>query len=108
MRRLARNNAILSKIQSEGVAIVDGLNFKEPKTARFAKMLGKLQADRSCVFATAGIDRNLWKSGRNIPKTAVIDVAEVNAWHVLTHSKVIFTRDAFAKFRDLAAGKKGA
>lgn len=101
MRRLARNQAVLSKIQSADAMIVDGLGLSAPKTKPFAQMLTAVQADGGCVFATAGIDRLLWKSGRNIPRTAVTPVAELNAWEILRHKKLLFTRDAFAAFREL-------
>ena len=100
MRRLARNQAVLAKIQSEEALIVDGLKFEVPKTARLATLLHKVDAKRGCVFATAGIDAMLYKSGRNIPRAEVCDVAELNAFDILSRRKLIFTRDAFVAFRD--------
>lgn len=111
MRRLARNQAVLAKIQSSDACIIDGLNFDAPKTKRFAAMLHKVQADRGCVFATKGVDSVLHRSGRNIPKTDVMDVAELNARQILLRRKLIFTRDAFTAFREnltaKTAGKAG-
>ncbi len=103
MRRFARDNAVLSKIQSQDAVILDGLSLAAPKTARVAKALAAIQADRGCVLATKGLDVNVHKSGRNIPKTQVLDVAELNAWHVLTHRKLVFTRDAFSAFKEAVA-----
>ena len=102
MRRRARNQAVLAKIQSDNALIVDGLRFEAPKTARFAALLQKVQAGRGCVFATAGTDVVLYKSGRNIPRTEIRDVAELNAYDILSRRKLIFTREAFAKFRETA------
>lgn len=107
MRRLARNNAVLAKIKSDNAIIVDGLNFGEPKTKRFASMLRAVKADAGCIFATRGVNANLFKSGRNIPKTRVLDVAELNAREILARRRLLFTRDAFAAFREMA-GKAGA
>jgi large subunit ribosomal protein L4 len=99
MRRLARNQAVLAKIKSDDALIVDGLRFEAPKTARLAAVLKRVQADRGCVFATAGVDRVLFKSGRNIPRAEIRDVAELNAFDILSRRKLIFTREAFASFR---------
>lgn len=104
MRRLARNHAVLTKIQADQAIILDGVKFTEPKTKRFAAMLRALKADRGCVLATAGSDANLYKSGRNIPKTRVLDVAELNAMDVLRGRRLVFTRDAFSAFMQ-SAGK---
>lgn len=105
MRRLARNQAVLSKIQSADALIIDGVNFTAPKTKPFAQMLAAVNADGGCVFATRGIDRNVYKSGRNIPRTEVMNVADLNAWDVLRRKKLIFTRDAFAEFKATVAAK---
>lgn len=105
MRRLARNQAVLAKIQSNDAAIVDHVRFDEPKTKRFASLLKALQADRGCVFAIDAAEPALVKSGRNIPRARVMKVAELNAHDVLTHKRLVFTREAFSAFRDQAAGK---
>lgn len=109
MRRLARNQAVLAKIQSNQACIVDGLAFDEPKTKRLSALLQALQAQRGCVFATNGTDVNLLKSGRNIPTLSVLNVADLNAFDVLRRRHLVFTRDAFETFRQTAAvaGKAG-
>jgi large subunit ribosomal protein L4 len=107
MRRLARNQAVLAKIKSSDALIVDGLHFDEPKTKRFASLLKAVQADRGCLFATRGVDAKLYRSGRNIPKTQVCDVAELNAYDILLRKRLVFTRDAFAAFCASAGGKAG-
>lgn len=108
MRRLARNQAVLSKIQSADALIIDGVHFGAPKTKPFAQMLAAVHADGGCVFATKGVDPNAYKSGRNIPRTEVMNVADLNAWDVLRRKKLIFTRDAFAQFKATAAANAEA
>jgi len=107
MRRLARDQAVLAKIQSEEAIIVDGLRFDAPKTKRFAAMLKALRGDRGCLFATNGREETLHKSGRNIPRTEILDVADLNAAAILARRRLIFTRDAFAAFRGLPRLVKG-
>ncbi|MGB0714367.1 MAG: 50S ribosomal protein L4 [Phycisphaerae bacterium] len=107
MRRLARNNAILAKIESKQVLIVDGLDIKEPKTKPFASMLNALGAGNGCLFALASRDENVYRSGRNIPRTMIRPVAELNAYEVLLGRKVIFTRDAFQRLCDNPGNAQG-
>jgi large subunit ribosomal protein L4 len=106
MRRLARNNAVLSKIENNSLFIVDGLKFDQPTTKRFASMLKAVKAESGCLLATHGRDENLYRSGRNIPATRVIDVAELNAHDILKARRIGFTREAFVAFRDAASHKK--
>ncbi len=108
MRRQARNQAVLAKIRSDDALIIDGLKVDAPKTAPFAKMLAALKADRGCVFATNGIDFPVYKSGRNIPRTEITDVAGLNAYQILSRRKLVFTREAFGRFKEiLGAGSGG-
>jgi len=108
MRRLARNQAVLAKIRSADALIVDGLRLEAPKTKPFVQLLAAVDADRGCVFATAGIDRNIYRSGRNVPRTDIVDVATLNAYSVLSRRKLIFTREAFERFRTLIGAAGGA
>lgn len=105
-RRLARNNAVLAKAQSNAVLILETPSFDQPKTKRFATMLRKLDITKGCVFATNGVEPMLYKSGRNIPRTEIINVADLNAWSVLSRPKLIFTRAAFDAFRSTVAAAK--
>ena len=97
MRRLARNSAILAKLQSEDVMVLDGFNCAEPKTKPFAAMLKALGADRGCAVAFAERDANAYLSGRNIPGIRVRLVDELYAYEVLRHNKLIFTKPAFER-----------
>ncbi|MCP4251777.1 MAG: 50S ribosomal protein L4 [bacterium] len=95
MRRLARNNAILTKILSQDAAVVEGLAFEVPKTQRMAELVASLGAEAGCVIALHEPDANVHKSGRNLPKTEVRLVNELNAYEILRRRKLIFSRPAF-------------
>ncbi|MFA5554076.1 MAG: 50S ribosomal protein L4 [Phycisphaerae bacterium] len=94
-RRLATNSAILGKLLSENLVVIDELGFEKPKTKDFAKILGKLKIDRSCLVTTSGLDENLYKSARNVPKVNIMPVSELNAGDICVHKKLLFTKDAF-------------
>ncbi len=95
MRRLARDNAILAKAQSNDVLVVEELGYSEPKTKRFAGLLAALGADRGCLVALHEPDENVWKSARNIPKTEVRNVEQLNAYEILRRRKLMLTMPAF-------------
>lgn len=107
MRRLARDQAVLAKIQAADAAIVDGLQIAAPKTKPFYQMLTALSADRGCVFATDGVDDKVYRSARNIPRTDVTDVGSLNAYQILLRRKLIFTRPAFERYKGLAQSGRG-
>jgi len=94
-RKLARDSAILAKLLSNDVVVVDGLNFETPRTKDFVSVLSNLGIERGCLVATNDYDDNLHKSARNIPKVAVMPVAELNAGGICSHRKMLFTKEAF-------------
>jgi large subunit ribosomal protein L4 len=94
-RHLARDSAILAKLLSENVVVVDQLKFERPKTKDFAAVLGNLKIDRSCLVVTGDYDETLWRSARNVAKVSVQPVAESNAGDICRHTKLLFTKDAF-------------
>ncbi len=94
-RRLARDSAILAKLLSSDVVVVDGLNIDKPKTKEFAGILGNLKIERSCLVTVSSENVNLYKSANNIPKVAVMPVSELNAGDICNHRKMLFTKEAF-------------
>jgi large subunit ribosomal protein L4 len=102
-RRLARNNAILSKILSNNLILLDVFTVAAPRTKEVVGVLKVLNADRSVLIATQGIDRNLWLSARNIERAIIKPAAEVNAYDVLSKRTMIMTK---AAFEDVLKGSK--
>ncbi len=94
-RRLARDSAVLAKLLSGSVVVVDELNFDGPKTKAFAEVLGNLNIDRSCLVTVVDRDDNLYRSARNIPKIDVLAVTDLNAGDICNRQKMLFTKDAF-------------
>jgi len=105
-RKLARDSAILAKLLSNDVVVVDELKFDKPKTGDFASVLRNLKIERSCLVTISSIDINLYKSARNIPKVIVMPVAELNAGDICNHRKMLITYEAFLSLlnKDKASG----
>jgi large subunit ribosomal protein L4 len=100
-RRLARNSAILSKIQSKDIRVVDKIALEQPKTKLMAGVFKALGIDRTCLFALDGRDENLLRSARNIDRTTLTTVDQLNAWEILKNRTLLMTR---AGFEQLLAG----
>ena len=93
-RRLARNSAILAKMQSDDALVIDQFNFDEPRTAAFADILSNLKIERSCLVATEKYEPMVYKSLRNIPRVDALELAQLNAGDILQRQKLLFTRAA--------------
>ena len=91
-RRLARNSAILSKIQSQDIRVIDNIQLEQPKTKFVAQMFKALGIDRSCLLAIDGRNETLERSARNIDRTKLTTVAQLNAWDILTNRTLLLTK----------------
>lgn len=91
-RRLARNSAVLAKIQSNDIRVVDQIALEQPKTKLMMAVYKALGIDRSCLFALPQPDALLVRSARNIGRTMLTTVAQLNAWDILRHRTLLMTK----------------
>jgi len=91
-RHLARSSALLAKLLSQEVVVLDSLKYETPKTKPFAQLLAKLGIDRSCVLALDAQDQNVFLSARNVPRLIVCQADQLNAHNLLSHRKLLITR----------------
>ncbi|HEW78550.1 MAG TPA: 50S ribosomal protein L4 [Phycisphaerales bacterium] len=96
-RKLARDSAVLAKLLSNNIVVVDELSFEKPRTRDFVSVLSNLKIlnKGSCLVAISSIDANLYKSARNVSRVALMPVADLNAGDICNHSKMLFTKEAF-------------
>jgi large subunit ribosomal protein L4 len=99
-KRLARNSAILAKLLSNNVIVVDELSFEKPRTRDFISVLSNLNIERSCLVTIGAADANLYKSIRNVPRVAVMPVSDLNAGDICRYNKMMFTKEAFLSIVD--------
>ncbi len=102
-RKLARDSAVLAKLRSNSVVVVDGLAFEKPQTKQFAGVLKNLKIDQSCLVAIREYDENVHKSARNVHRVDVLPVADLNAAAIVNHKQMLFTKEALSSFLDRSA-----
>lgn len=105
MRRLARSNALLAKVLSGSVVVLDELHCPEPKTKVIASMLTALGVEGGCLLATSEANQRIFLAGRNIPDIDIRPVDQLNAYEILRRPKVIFTKKAFERFNDVGGAQ---
>jgi large subunit ribosomal protein L4 len=93
MRTLARNSALLAKLQANDVTVVDKLALEQPKTKVVAGIYKALKLDRSVLVALAGRDEAIERAARNIARTTLTTVSQLNAWDLLKNRKLLITKE---------------
>jgi large subunit ribosomal protein L4 len=94
-RRLARNSAILSKIQTNDIRVVNEIKLEQPKTKLMAAVLKALGIDRTCLLALNGRDEQVIRSARNLDRTTLTMVSQLNAWDIMQKRTLLMTKAGF-------------
>ena len=89
MRRLALRCALSQRVRENGIRVLDDLSFSQPQTKQVVGLLKNLDATNGTLFVTADHDRNVYLSARNIPRSDVTFVGQLNVHDVLTHATVV-------------------
>ncbi|HRZ86387.1 MAG TPA: 50S ribosomal protein L4 [bacterium] len=95
VKKSALIKVLADKLQQQSVIVLDGLKMEKPKTKDFIAMLGKIKAAEGALIVLARKDDTVEKSARNIPRVDVVHAGDLNTLDVLSHKKIVFTRDAF-------------
>jgi len=93
-RREATRSALLGKFRDGEVVVVNDLDMESPRTKEIVATLKNLKVDRGCLVITQERSEVLWKSLRNIPKTGLLPLADLNAYDVLLRKNILITKAA--------------
>jgi large subunit ribosomal protein L4 len=95
VRQLARRSALNARAREGSLAVIDGVDFEAPKTARFAALLSSMGLEgKKVLVLTNGIKRNVYLSGRNLPTALVMPFGDASAYDVLWSETVVVEQGA--------------
>ncbi|MEH0157006.1 50S ribosomal protein L4 [Limibacter armeniacum] len=99
LKQLARKSALAYKASEQNITVVEAFNFDAPKTKSYAAVLEALSlTGTKTLLVTGDVNTNVVKSARNLPKTKVATVADLNTYDIMHTERVILVEDAVEKF----------
>ncbi len=96
VRRLAMRCLLSEKLASGGLKVVEGFAIETPGTKAFAAVLSTLEITPSAIVATAGTDRMVVLSARNLPQVKTTPANLLSVADLLKYDKLLLTEDALA------------
>ena len=93
-RRQALCSALLGKLRDGEVALIEAADLDTPKTKPFAEAFAKLGIAGSALVVLPREADVLYKSARNLARTRVKAAADVNAYDIVRHQRLVLTKDA--------------
>lgn len=100
VRQAARASAFSAKASAGSLKVVEDLKFEAPKTKDYAAFLSALGVEGKVLLITAENDQNVYRSGRNIPGSAIVSASEVNTYDVMKANTVIVAEGAIDKLKE--------
>jgi len=93
-KRLALKSALLGKFRDNEIVVLKDWDVSAPKTKDVASTLKNLNVTSGCLMVIPEYNENVLKSARNLPKTDLSVLSDLNAYTVLRRKQVIFTKAA--------------
>ena len=94
VRTLALTQALNGKIKDNELVVVEKISLTESKTKELASFLGALKANAKPLVVIEKRDLKISRAGQNISGVTIKPFNYINAYDVLKHKKVIFSRQA--------------
>ncbi len=103
LRRLALKSALSAKAGEQKIIVVDGISFDEPKTKAFDKFLDAVGAGKKALVVTAGIEKNVYLSGRNLPGVKTTMARLINTYDVVKYDALVLDKASLAVIEEVFA-----
>jgi large subunit ribosomal protein L4 len=102
LKQLARKSAFSYKAIDNSVFILEDLVFDAPKTKSFVDLLAGLTLNgKKTLFLMPEVNKNVVLSSRNVPKTKVMVVEDVNTYELLNADSLVLCEGSVSKLETL-------
>jgi large subunit ribosomal protein L4 len=105
LKSLARASALSYKAKDNNILVLEDFNFDAIKTKTYIQMEADLNVTNDkTLLVLAGVENNnVYLSSRNLKKTKVISVEQLNTYDVLNAGKLILTTGAVKTLEEALA-----
>ncbi|MEX0882057.1 MAG: 50S ribosomal protein L4 [Cyclobacteriaceae bacterium] len=102
LKQVARKSALTYKAKDNGLVILEDLVFDAPKTKTFINLLSTLSlSDKKILLLVGESNKNVYLSSRNIQKTKVRLVNDLNTYELLDADNLVLCEGALSKLENL-------
>jgi large subunit ribosomal protein L4 len=98
VRVLARKSALNARAAEDSLIVIDRFAYDAPKTAQLLGLLESLNVtEKKVLILTDGVNKNVYLSGRNLPRTHVMPFADASTYHILWSDVVLVESGAIGE-----------
>ncbi len=100
----ALSSALTAKFADGEVIIIDSIAINEPKTRAVRELLDGLGLKNNVLIIVPEKNDALELGARNIPAVSVARVKELNVYSILSHEKLLISKDAVERMKEAYLG----
>jgi large subunit ribosomal protein L4 len=102
LKVLARKSVLTTKAKDKKISIIEDFTLKAPKTSEYIKILESLSlSDKKILVVLGEKNDNLYLSSRNLTKSKVVTVDELNTYDLLNADTLVLAEGSVKKIEDL-------
>jgi len=91
VKELARYSAYSDKVANGSLIIIGDFTLAAPNTKEYKNILKNLDVTGKSLLLTSDLNRNVYLSSRNLPKSEVMDVKDVNTYEILNADVLVIS-----------------
>ncbi|MBN2166694.1 MAG: 50S ribosomal protein L4 [Marinilabiliaceae bacterium] len=102
LKQLARKSALTYKAQNNAIVVVEDFSFEAPKTKEFAAIKKNLNIETSkSLLVTKDVNSNVYLSSRNLVKSEVVSVNELNTYSILNANTLVLSESSVSELGNI-------
>jgi large subunit ribosomal protein L4 len=95
LKQLARKSALSYRAKENQITIIEDVKMDAPKTKTYVNMMAALKlVDQKPLLVTAGTDKTLSLSSRNVKKHKVVNVNELSTYDIMNCNRLVIAESA--------------
>ena len=102
VKDLARKSALSYKVKESSVSVIEDFDLSAPKTKDFVNIIASLsQSNLKTLFVLPEVKMNVVLSSRNLKRSKVITVGDINTYDLLNADRLILVEGSLSKIEEL-------
>ena len=93
VKELARYSAYSDKLANGSLIVVEDFTLNAPNTKEYKNILKNLEVTGKSLLLTADLNKNVYLSSRNLPKSEVMTVKDANTYEIINADVLVISEN---------------
>jgi large subunit ribosomal protein L4 len=100
VKTLARYSVLADKLAQGSVKVLEDFSMDKPSTKEFKTILNNLNVSGKSLIVVSGYNDNVYLSGRNVPKTGVVNLKDMNTFEILNADVLVISENSVKQLQE--------